>query len=131
IGLEPYSIPGTNESIFKGTLYAYLMARIPVILVVDLCDASGVDPRFMGKHAIVAAGFSLGVHDPVSIPGGSFFMKAARMDKIYAHDDQIGPFARMAIYPLRDADPPCTCLTTEWKGKDGEIGKVYAVPKVI
>ena len=131
LGLEPYSIPGTNEFIFKGTLYAYLMARIPVILVVDLYDGSAVDARFMGKHAIVAAGFSLGVQDPVAIPDGPFFMKAARIDKIYAHDDQIGPFARMAVFPLPDADPSCTCLTTEWKDQNGETGKVYAVPRVI
>lgn len=48
----------------------------------------------MGLHAITITGFSLGGTSPVPDPDG-FQLRAYRIDKLYAHDDQVGPFARM------------------------------------
>lgn len=97
VGLEPFVIGAKKHHILKSTLYAYLKAKMPSILAVGLCDedAKGEDILPIGGHAIAVTGFSLGHDSPVPEPNSGFLLKSSRIDKIYAHDDQIGPFARM------------------------------------
>jgi hypothetical protein len=93
VGLEPYEVNAGNDWVLKSTLYAYLRGRIPVLLLVALHEpASGVDE---GRHAVTVAGYSLNNVPPVFVPNSRFSLVAFRLDKVYAHDDQIGPFARM------------------------------------
>jgi hypothetical protein len=107
VGLEPYTIGATDQYVIKGNLYAYLRGHIPVLLGIKF-------PR--GLHAVTVAGYSLGTQTPVVYPQSGFLLKAFRMDKIYAHDDQIGPFARMEFLPdnefgtSRLDDTGLTCL---------------------
>lgn len=64
---------------------AYLGCKLPVILLIKFADGKG--------HAVTVTGYSCGETAPETrndIP-----MKADFIDKFYAHDDQIGPFARM------------------------------------
>ena len=55
-----------------------------------------------------------------------FFLRAYRINKLYVHDDQVGPFARMefdnlpAMIPARDPkDPPIPIdsLSTSWRNE--------------
>ena len=52
------------------------------------------------------------------------------MDKIYVHDDQVGPFARMEICHEPNGKIQ-RFLSSSWKGSDGKIGSVVAVPTIL
>lgn len=95
VGLEPYIVGTPNPYVLNSTLYAYLRCRIPSILAFQLIDtASGTDNLIAG-HAVAVTGFSLGRSSPESFGPSGFLLRASRIDKLYAHDDQVGPFARM------------------------------------
>jgi len=69
----------------------------------------GEDCFDRGFHAVTLTGYSLAkVLTPVTHKGCSIALRAMRIDKLYAHDDQIGPFAEMS---WRDDD---TSLDTKW-----------------
>ena len=100
VGLEPYLYNAETYDGLKATLYAYLKGKIPVILgyaVWDTNNNSNTNPaKFIGKHAVLISGFS--INGPLKnefngIPNLS--LTSSRINKIYVHDDQIGPFAKM------------------------------------
>jgi hypothetical protein len=95
VGLEPYMMNANDEWVLRSALYAYLRGQIPVLMGVELYDPEPTPPLHVGLHAITVAGYSLSKANPIVYPKSNFALKAFRMDKIYAHDDQVGPFARM------------------------------------
>lgn len=96
VGLEPLVL-GTNTRYgLNGAVYAYLRGKIPSILAAELVkDAESPQSSIMGGHAIALTGFSLGDEHVTGYGESGFLLRAARIDKIYGHDDQVGPFARM------------------------------------
>jgi hypothetical protein len=48
-----------------------------------------------GRHAVAVVGYSLGKPESIGYGPSGFLLRASQIDKIYVHDDQIGPFARM------------------------------------
>jgi len=119
VGLEPYlvNINNDNDGLFllKTTLYAYMKCGIPVIMGGKLYDGS----EFMGMHAIAVSGYNT---DSQAGKTGEF--KALNINKIYAHDDQTGPFSRMEINTLSNGT---FYLTTCWNGK----GQVTFIPTIL
>jgi len=96
VGLEPLSIAYTDLPLLKAAVYAYLCAGVPLILLAHLVDTRSVRPfgyaRHMGLHAVAVTGFGVA-------QGGTTYNNVAlyssRIVKLYVHDDQVGPFARM------------------------------------
>jgi hypothetical protein len=110
-GLEPSIVAVPSAYLLDSLLYAYLRCRIPLILAVRLYDVvSGTESR-RGAHAMTVTGFSLGRADPEPYTRTGFLLRATRIDKIYAHDDQVGPFSRMI-----HARSTCDYLATSWSG---------------
>lgn len=73
----------------KGFLYAYLRLGLPVLLFL-LLDG---DPQ--QGHLVTVTGYRL---SPAPVPAsGAFALRADALDRLYAHDDQIGPYARFAF----------------------------------
>jgi hypothetical protein len=100
VGLEPFLIDVSDITIFKKIIYAYASAHIPVLLLFKLyCvhDPKPPDdpkpPEYIGLHAVTVAGFSI----PAQHSENTSIWRCERMDKIYVHDDQVGPFARMEL----------------------------------
>jgi hypothetical protein len=119
VGLEPYVVGTPNPYVLSSTLYAYLRCRIPAIFAFQLTDVVNGRENLMGGHAVAVTGFSLGATAPQPFGQSGFLLRAARMDKIYAHDDQVGPFARMEYaYSNRHY------LATSWRGS----GTIEALP---
>lgn len=137
VGLEPYPIT-INDEISKefclqSSVYAYLRGGIPVPLLFRLHDVTL--GRDIGGHAVAVTGFSLGRAFPVAYDASGFLLKASRIDKLYAHDDGVGPFARMVLETWQEhpvtgklQQPPVLALTTSWHDSNGEVGNVYALP---
>lgn len=97
LSLEPYMVRTNQYYTIKSTIYAFLQSKIPLIMVIDLFDADYNNSRFkyLATHAVAVAGYSLGHRSLTPIGKTNFRLRASKIDKIYAHDDQVGPFARM------------------------------------
>jgi len=123
VGLEPVTISARNAYVLKSTLYAYVTGQIPVILGVRLVDV--VNQEEIGRHAVTVTGYSLGLSKPIPLGTYGFGLRASRIDKIYAHDDQVGPFARMEF------DGTSPDLWTTWHDKQRQVGNVVAYPEIL
>ncbi len=146
IGLEPDSVDVSTENMLQGISYAYLRASIPLLLVVSLYDAT--DPQDVKDfdefepdtgHALAVTGFSLGKANAAPHPKHGTLFRHSRIDKLYVHDDQLGPFAKVGLSGAlcrkgQDGNPVSVCnlsMTTSWKNKAGRMGGVRFVPKSI
>jgi hypothetical protein len=101
VSLEPYVVRADNENVLKSTVYAYLCGQVPVLMTLNLISQdkgseSSLTVPLMESHAVVVAGYNLGADiDPIG-PSG-LLLRATRIDKLYVHDDQVGPFSRMTF----------------------------------
>lgn len=93
VGLEPFAIGTTNIFGLKSALYAYLIGRVPVLLAGQLFDSVPTPNVFLGRHAVAVTGF--GSTEKADSQQTEFLCRSNLIDRIYAHDDQVGPFARM------------------------------------
>lgn len=121
VGMDPYLIGASNEYVLKTTAYAYMKAKIPALLGIGLNEIAGGVTKRMGLHAVVLTGYSLGHPQPVPFSNSNMLITASRIDKIYVHDDQIGPFARMTFAANNK-------METAWLDSQGVKGNVYAEP---
>ena len=122
VDLEPFLINANNYSILKATIYAYLKAKIPLILGIDLIDTT--NDMSMGRHAVNITGYR-NSENLEKFDGEKFYLSSSRIEKIYVHDDQIGPFARMEFNRTDN------CLTTTWNDNRGNIGNVKGKPEIV
>jgi len=137
VGLEPLMVAVPGYFSLRTILYAYLRGRIPVIMTVVLYDLSGSRPQRMGLHAVTVTGYGLIRDTPKSLVETGFVSRACRIDRIYAHDDQVGPYARMKLdgidVHLEINGNPCAfpSLSTSWKNRCGQLDRVRAIPEAI
>jgi hypothetical protein len=98
IGLEPFLVNCgiENYDTLSNNIYAYLRGKIPMVFgfKIYVPDATTGEHEYKGKHAATVTGMSF-QDNPKKFNGEEFYLKACRIDKIYVHDDQVGPFARM------------------------------------
>ncbi len=118
--LEPHVVGTPDPYILSSTLYAYLRCGIPSILLFQLFDVTDADPRRLGGHAVAVTGFSLGQAAPQHHPMTGLQLRSSRIDKLYAHDDQVGPFARMTFNTTG-------ALDTSWLGQ----GRIEGRPSLV
>lgn len=96
----------------KRFVYAYNKAGIPVLLFIHIKD--------LGYHLITVAGYSEKDEEPEL--KAEISLRADRIKTFYAHDDQVGPFARIEL-------TNSTALKTAWKDRQGNNidGSIYAI----
>jgi len=134
VGLEPFAVNVSDHCSLKATAYAYLRAGIPMMLGFRLVDvSSSSSPYLIGHHAVAITGYSLGRAAPEALDNTDFLLKATRIDKIYAHDDQVGPFSRMVFdgNTIDNNGEVIPSILTSWRGDDGLIGSCRAVPYLL
>lgn len=137
VGLEPLALRAQDPFVFRNTLYAYLRGHVPILLLVTLIDTSQNPPKIMGKHAVAAAGYRLLPQHGKTTGLGGYISAACHIDRVYAHDDGVGPFARMVfdVNPLTITANGQTlslmALTTSWPNAAGVSGTVRAVPDIL
>lgn len=73
----------------KGFIYAYLRLGLPVLLFLLL------DGREDQGHLITVTGYRLAATNV--LPTTDISLAADALDRLYAHDDQMGPFARYSF----------------------------------
>lgn len=147
IGLEPLLINAKNEDITKAAIYAYLKSKIPVLMGFDLQNIEL--KNHLGKHAVAITGYNLEPTAqasrfkmyPESKADLGLILKSSRISKLYAHDDQVGPFARMNFGEQtkifcgydetgKEKFYDRWCMSTSW-GMQNKINKFFALPDAI
>lgn len=94
VGLEPLIVDLQGQKslktfIMQAVLYAHLNIGMPVLLGFSLPKVT--------HHAVTITEYRL-LQAPCPNPYEKrLLFRCSRIDKIYVHDDQIGPFARMAL----------------------------------
>lgn len=95
--------PAEATTKMKEILYAYLKNKIPILLGIDVYSKSLSNKSiysYTGKHAVTVCGFSI----PKKLEykqHGKFCTKADFIEKLFVHDDQIGPFAKIEFVQKR------------------------------
>lgn len=79
-----------NENLFKGYVYAYLRGEIPVLL--------GLRFPSNDDHLVTINGYRFGKSSK------NIKNISDNIERLYVHDDQIGPFARLIINDRHDPD---------------------------
>lgn len=143
VGLEPLSISARgNTGLLKAQLYAYLKSGIPLIMIIDLYETKALPSlsRFGNeRHAVAVTGFSLGTPIPIQYSQHSkLLLKSSRIDKLYVHDDQVGPFARMEFKNVNvkqrdltgedtNEEIPLTVLDSSLRDVEGSVGDIFTI----
>ena len=95
VGLEPFLMECADLTVLRKSIYAYINAHIPILLTFHLFRLRLAEqPSCLGLHATTVTGYSLADSGP---PAAGCSFLCDRVQKIYVHDDQIGPFARMDL----------------------------------
>lgn len=141
VDLEPLNVNVGDRFSFQSNVYAYLRGNIPLFLGLQVLSVPGplgqhVDVEQAapyGFHAVAITGLSIG---PAPAGRGiEFSLRAAQVDKVYAHDDQVGPFAKMEIRDLvlrRDGNDDKTIVALTTSSKASKAGHVLvAVPDAL
>lgn len=124
-GLEPYYIDTDNPDVAKAAIYAYLSGGIPALLIFALEGDHHGKRRRIGLHAATITGYSLPM--TTTSPFGGALLKSGGIDKIYVHDDQVGPHARMEFLHKRASR---WTLSTSW-GTGGPVSNIEAIPQAL
>lgn len=140
-GFEPLLTGFVNISYTKALIRAYMQAHIPIILGVVLVyeEEEGMmadgTPRNkpIGFHAVTVNGYNISKGNPKEFDMGnipihidrtmkkSLYMYSSRMDKIYVHDDRLGPFVKMEL-----RDEYFQRLQTHWNEYTNPDDKINA-----
>ena len=130
VGLESVLINAQDEFQLKSFMAAYLRCSIPIILHIGLYDVSGPVAKHFGDHAIVVVGYNAVESNIVPHLPTNFRLRSSGINKIYVHDDQVGPFARMEFDGIKVQEMvdgravEWNSMTTAWDER-GNIGKRY------
>ncbi len=129
--LEPYFIqldPTFNErrnqlEILQNNLYAYVSAGIPMLFLHYL------HPLKEALHSATIAGFCLSEARTRT----SFNLRSERINKFYAHDDRVGPFARFEIHDdvVNEGGKERWVIRTSLSTPDYAVGTVRAIPHLL
>jgi hypothetical protein len=104
VGLEPGYIKVENIDLLLISACAYLKAGIPGILLGALVErkTKRAKPVELGLHAVALGGYSLPDRKPVPygsalLQYGAALFSATGTTRLYAHDDQLGPFSKLIV----------------------------------
>lgn len=146
MNLEPHFSEVPKREYLQAEAYAYLRAGIPVVMVASLVDTQDKlkkrrdRGKWYGCHALVLTGYHMSNQSVLTFGDTSMYWRATRVDKFYAHDDQVGPFSRLVLsgngsfYEWEDEHRRSMrtyFMESSWSGESEELGSVLVVPETI
>lgn len=131
VGLEPHAIPvgrriaasphfTCDADLFRTAAHAYLRSGIPCLACGALVEVTS--GKEIGLHAITLNGFRMGAGP--SSPAAPI-LRATRINRLYAHDDAVGPFARLRFGSTN------TPILTSWQDSSGGTDNVQFIPLIL
>ena len=137
LDLEPLTVRASDEEAFKTNLYAYINCGIPLLLGIILVDMSRNPGSQLALHAVTITGYSLGHPRPQASRTSGLLLRSSQIDKVYVHDDQVGPFSRI-ISDFQDIRfnsgaglQVRKSMGTSHRGENSRIGSIRAVPEFL
>lgn len=99
---EPHHLTATHRALFQICLKCYLSSGIPVLLGVSVPGGE------LPAHALVLAGYRVKLDArPLEYQiSASRSFRTEALEKVYAHDDRLGPYARMIWDAHEDGKMP-------------------------
>jgi hypothetical protein len=97
-----------SNSYLKRMVHAYAPIGIPIIIGLEVFHTGSRTP---GLHAVTIAGYRYNRVHPISNPKEEITWRSETIERLFAHDDQFGPFAKITLRDLID-------LETDWTKKD-------------
>lgn len=86
------------QQALKLAVMAYLRSGIACILLAQISDQDGAGTVLRGNHAVAITGYSLHADKkPEGYSQSGTLFTADRVDRLYVHDDQTGPFTRFSF----------------------------------
>lgn len=125
IGLEPYKIEVNEENILKASVYAYLRANIPMLMGFGLLNIETRDLLNIG-HAVAVIGYNIDEKKLTSF--SPFKLKSNQINKLYVHDDQVGPYAKMSFEHAKVKEIDRTWVLSTSFGRSGDSDKYKSIP---
>ena len=99
VGLD-YHLVHVEKDIYtlKSVVLAYLKAGIPLIFIYKVIkyDSATLEGKVYANHAVTITGYEEG--DLKFKEDDSYKFYSRNLNKIYVHDDQVGPFSCMEFY---------------------------------
>jgi hypothetical protein len=127
VGLEPLDVKAENLELLLISVSAYLRAKIPCLLVGALINTSNKRKQeSLGFHAVAVAGHDVPKAKVHPYGSTKTLFSATGITRLYAHDDQIGPFARIEVARTNQLR-----LLTTWPDKNGKSGKIFLKPSFL
>jgi hypothetical protein len=125
--LEPLHVGATDARHLRAAVHGYAGAGIPVIVIGDVVPTAAPNDRkkILGRHAVTITGYHV---PPAAGAAATGRLRSDRIDKVYAHDDAVGPFARMAFIPKANH---ASVLTTSLAPNRAAIGTRLFKPLVV
>lgn len=122
-GLEPLMTDFISVGYLKAQINAYLRGGIPIIMGMQLCyknDMHKEEIPKIGDHAVTITGSRIIPHriqefrpleNQADTPDiRKMYLYSSKIETIYVHDDQLGPFAEMKF----DSDEQSPFMETGW-----------------
>lgn len=78
---------------------AYLSAGIPCMLLVRVIETCDGELDRVANHAVALTGYRIGGGDAQDYGATGLRFRASRIDRLFVHDDHVGPFAAMDLKP--------------------------------
>lgn len=113
VGLEADVIDATERYLLQACAYAYLRGKVPVLLGIDFNFDRNKRPEL---HAVALTGYRIGASKPKPTLQTKFRLSATKIDRLYAHDDGVGPFSPIDFGPNNQ-------IVTSWKDSKGQRAK--------
>ncbi len=116
---DDYESNSPKYHTFSSFIYAFLRGGFPILLSVDIFDSSD---NFVGGHALAVLGYELSKNQPELSKG---LLTGNRIEKLFIHDDNLGPFARFYITEKLDDEDHSIFLICENKDTiPGSLDKI-------
>ncbi|WP_437326231.1 hypothetical protein [Sorangium sp. So ce381] len=133
--LEPLWVMDTYPEYFFASIRAHLSEGIPLLLNGDVLERDDLGHQH-GVHAVAITGYRLS-DERAEPESDGFLMRSSRIQKLYAHDDGVGPFARMEFIATTTkgwshARPAsCPVLSTSQCASNDTIGNRVFCPDAL
>ncbi len=122
-GLEAEVVTVRPDTPLLSLIYAHVKMGLPVIL--------GVDLEGRGGHAITVVGYSYRekkvLEHEVASEEVCAPMAGMHIDKLFVHDDQIGPFSRVSVSPSGTIGKTVYPVVLKGSWKDPTTGKILGM----
>ncbi len=106
-GLEPVVIRSISPPEDRGHLSTYLRSGLPVLL--------GIVPSGRNEaHAVCAVGLRFRAVQPQTNPNLNYRDGATAVDRLYVHDDRLGPYASVRLKEFTVNGDVVTTLDLRW-----------------